>query len=86
MKDYLSSWSNLMIGSIYTFLLNSPMREYLRNDNRRYIVWSFKNGHLPANLDMDDYDAIQNSSYFFMRKTDKACSFELINRIARQRK
>lgn len=71
---------------VQTLLLNSPMKEFLRNDNRRYIVWSVKNGHIPANLDMEDYDAIQKSRRLFVRKTDKTCSWKLINRIAQQRK
>lgn len=71
---------------VQTLLLNSPMKEFLRNDNRRYIVWSVKNGHIPANLDMEDYDAIQKSRCLFVRKTDKTCSWKLINRIAQQRK
>lgn len=68
-----------------TTLLNSPLKRYIKNDNRRYIVWRVKNGHIPANLDMEDYDIIRNSNCLFMRKTDKNCSEKLVEMIIKQR-
>ncbi len=71
---------------IQTLLLNSPLKDSLKNNNLRYIVWRMKNGHIPANLDMDDYEDILRSKSLFMRKTDCVVSKGLVNKIAQYRK
>lgn len=70
---------------IQTLLLNSPLGDFLTNDNRRYILWKCKNGHIPANLDMEDYDDIVHSNCLFMRKTDQECSQKLVLEVSRLR-
>ena len=70
---------------VQTLLLNSPLKDSLKNNNMRYVVWRIKNGHIPANLDMDDYENILRSKSLFMRKTDKDVSEDLVNKIAQYR-
>lgn len=49
-------------------LLNSPFKNHIINDNRRYICWVTRNGSMPAILDETDYDAIIASTALFARK------------------
>ena len=71
---------------VQTLLLNSYLKPNLINNNLRYIVWRYKNGNCPANLDMDDFEEIMKSNCIFMRKVDKECSWDLVKRIAEIRK
>lgn len=70
---------------VQTLLLNSPLKCSLVNNNLRYIVWKYKNGHIPANLDMEDYNNVISSKKLFMRKTDQECSHRLILKVSKHR-
>ena len=64
-----------------TVLLNSPLRETLINDNRRYICWHTRNGSAPAILDASDFDSIITSKALFARKMAYPESQDLVDRI-----
>lgn len=51
-----------------TVILNSPFKEQAVNDNLRHIVWEFKNGNVPANLDETDFSDLKKSAHLFARR------------------
>lgn len=51
-----------------TIMVNSRFKDKLANDNARYILWEERNGNLPANLDISDYDNVMQSGKVFARK------------------
>lgn len=61
-----------------TVFMNSIFRDKVVSDNLRYTSWVFKNGSIPAVLDVDDYERIKDSNSFFCRKMDSELSRELI--------
>lgn len=69
-----------------TILSNSRFKDTIVPNNRRYTVWTYKNGSIPAILDLSDYDAIQRDDYLFCRKVDSKISFELIETIDSRKK
>jgi hypothetical protein len=56
----------LLIPSI---IMNSPFRDKIVNDNRRYIDWS-QGGANPKILTVEDFDSLMNSSKLLARKFD----------------
>ncbi len=64
-----------------TILLNSPMRDNIINNNKRFIIWEERNGNFPANLDCNDYDKIQKSDALFARKFEYPVSEALLSLI-----
>jgi len=63
-----------------TVLMNSKFKDTLNTDNKRYMLWKFKNGTDPAILDISDIRNIENSGDdFFMRKVNFKYSKELID-------
>jgi hypothetical protein len=53
---------------VQTILLNSEFKDYIVNDNLRYIDWLGGNGASPKVLDETDIENINKSSAFFARK------------------
>ena len=51
-----------------TVLMNSPLKEKIVNDDRRFIVWEFRDGSNPATLDERDIEKVCASQAYFMRK------------------
>lgn len=64
-----------------TVFMNSVFRDRVVCDNLRYTSWVFKNGSIPAVLDMDDYERIKGSDSFFCRKVDSEISKELVRKL-----
>lgn len=60
-----------------TLLLDSPFKDRIVNDNKRYILWEKRNGNIPAVLDMTDYEALKKSGKLFARKFTGTTSDEL---------
>ena len=54
---------------LHTVLLNSPIRDQIENDSKRYIDWS-SGPEYPRILRMEDYKKIFQSTGFFARKFD----------------
>ncbi|MFR9165490.1 MAG: beta-1,6-N-acetylglucosaminyltransferase [Dysgonomonas sp.] len=64
-----------------TILLNSPLKNSILNNNKRFIVWEERNGNYPANLDETDYEKIMQSDAFFARKFEYPVSERLLEKI-----
>lgn len=62
-----------------TVLLNSPLRDKIVNDDRRFIVWEFRDGSNPATLDNRDIEQVRSSPAYFMRKIAYPQSAGLVN-------
>lgn len=58
-------------------LMNSHLHKTVINDSLRYIDWSSRNGNFPANLNIDDWEAIKTSNALFARKFEFPVSQEL---------
>jgi hypothetical protein len=54
------------------------------NRKMNRVVWSFRNGNNPANLDESDFDQLKDSDYFFIRKVEYPLSQVLLDRIDRE--
>jgi hypothetical protein len=67
-----------------TVLLNSPYRDSIVNDDRRFIVWEFRDGNNPATLDERDYEAVMRSPAVFMRKIAYPESSGLVDAVDRE--
>jgi len=67
-----------------TVLMNSPFRDAIVNDDRRFIVWEFRDGNNPATLDERDYESVATSPAFFMRKVAYPQSEQLVEAIDRK--
>jgi hypothetical protein len=65
----------------HTIIMNSPFMVNVENNNLRYVDWKFRNGHIPANLDENDYETIINSDAFFARKFQYPISQKLVDRL-----
>lgn len=66
-----------------TVILNSPFAGRVVGNHMRYIDWRYRNGNMPANLDLTDLDRIINSSYLFARKIEFPVSGDLVERLKR---
>jgi hypothetical protein len=64
-----------------TVLLNSKFKDDIVNDDRRFIVWEFRDGKNPATLDERDYENVRVSPAFFMRKIEYPESAGLVYRL-----
>ena len=64
-----------------TIFMNSVFRDKVVCDNLRFTSWVFKNGSIPAVLDMDDYERMKGSNSFFCRKMDSELSKELLRKL-----
>lgn len=64
-----------------TVFMNSVFRDRVVCDNLRFTSWVFKNGSIPAVLDMDDYERMKASNSFFCRKVDSVLSKALIQKL-----
>ncbi|WPY97909.1 beta-1,6-N-acetylglucosaminyltransferase [Christiangramia sp. OXR-203] len=64
-----------------TILMNSPLKNTIRNNNLRYIDWKPRNGNNPAILDLTDLAKLQNSDAFFARKFELPISKELLTQL-----
>ncbi|SHG25394.1 beta-1,6-N-acetylglucosaminyltransferase [Dysgonomonas macrotermitis] len=64
-----------------TILMNSPLKDKIINNNMRFIVWENRNGNFPANLDLTDYNNIQNTEALFARKFEYPTSGQLLSLI-----
>lgn len=62
-----------------TILMNSNLKNKIRNTNLRYIDWNVKDA--PKFLNLDDYQAIRNSHTLFCRKVDSKISQGLLNKL-----
>jgi len=67
-----------------TVLLNSPLRDFIVNDHRRYICWEGRHGSLPAILDVSDFEKITHSNALFARKIAYPESSELVDLVDRK--
>lgn len=70
---------------LQTILLNSPFKDKIVNDNKRYIDWNNwkpRNGNIPANLDITDYDKLLDSDNLFARKIVGPYSIELKEKLS----
>jgi hypothetical protein len=65
-------------------LLNSPFKDTIINDPRRFIVWEHRHGSIPGILDESDLDAVLGSPAFFMRKIAYPESRRLVEQLDRQ--
>lgn len=66
-----------------TIIMNSIYAQDVINDNLRYIVWDYKNGNYPANLDSEDLVPIFLSNSFFARKIQFPYAFELFEQLVK---
>lgn len=64
-----------------TVIMNSEFSGKVINDNMRYIVWNYKNGNCPANLDIEDFVLAYASNKFFARKIEYPIALELIKQL-----
>ncbi|NTU53788.1 MAG: beta-1,6-N-acetylglucosaminyltransferase [Chlorobiaceae bacterium] len=64
-----------------TVLMNSPFKEKIVNDDRRFIVWEFRDGSNPANLDQRDVEQVLASPAYFMRKISYPESASLVDAV-----
>lgn len=85
--DFLIALKNVFIPEEFffqTIIMNSKYEKNVINHNLRYDDWSqFRNGHLPAILDITDYPLICQDEYFFARKIDYNISKDLLQKIGR---
>jgi hypothetical protein len=65
---------------IPTLIMNSPFREKVHNDNRRYIDWSL-GGANPKLLTIQDLDQLAHSGCFFARKFDIAKDSGILDKL-----
>lgn len=63
-----------------TILMNSKFKEYVVNDNYRYIDWSEKKPH-PKILKSDDFSSLKNSHNFFARKFDLNVDEDILDQL-----
>lgn len=68
-----------------TIVMNSPFKGTVVNDNLRYIVWEFRNGNIPANLDETDYNELINNKQLFARRFEYPVSENLVMRLIQQK-
>ena len=63
-----------------TILLNSEFKNFVVNDNLRYIDWNSGRGGYPAFLDASDFTGIVSSNKLFARKlqTEDICDLKLL--------
>lgn len=68
---------------IQTILMNSnsPFKNRISQNNLRFIIWEYRNGKTPADLDDRDYDAICRSDAFFARKFEFPVSSGLLHKL-----
>lgn len=64
-----------------TLILNSPFKNNVVNDHLRHILWEFKNGNVPGNLDESDYDSIISSTHLFARRFEYPVSEGLLYKL-----
>lgn len=69
-----------------TVIMHSPFRDQVVADNRRYTVWQWKHGTMPAILDDEDLAGIDASDALFARKIDSSVSLELVEILERRRR
>lgn len=70
--NYLKFFNNTICGDeifFQTILVNSKYKNFLVNDNKRYIDWS-EGKSSPKTLKIEDYVKIKNSDKLFARKFD----------------
>ena len=61
-----------------TIICNLIPRQFIINDNRRFIRWKPENGNIPANLGPEHFHLLIESTSFFARKMQKPYCEELI--------
>lgn len=64
-----------------TVIMNSPFAGRVVGNHMRYIDWQFRNGNIPANLDLSDLDKIIDSPYLFARKVMFPISTNLVEQL-----
>lgn len=62
-----------------TVLMNSKLKNYIINDNLRYVDWSVQ--HPPKILDISDYPKIKKANCLFCRKIEYPNSLELSRKL-----
>lgn len=67
---------------IHTILMNSPFSGKVCKKNLRFMIWEYRDGISPANLDERDYKAIMDSEALFARKFEYPVSEKLYQRLA----
>lgn len=60
-----------------TVIMNSPFAGRVVDNHMRYIDWRYRNGNMPANLDLSDFEKIAASPYWFARKIEYPVSTAL---------
>lgn len=68
---------------IPTIVMNSTFAKNVINDNIRYTIWEYRNGNIPANLDIRDLKPILISNNIFARKMEYPYASELIDQLQR---
>jgi len=58
-------------------LINSDLKQTVKNNNLRYIDWQSNRGGTPSYLDSTDFDKIISRDYLFARKFDDKSSEQL---------
>lgn len=73
-KEYIDFFKNTLIPDemfMQTLLANSPFKDDLVNDDKRYIVWDWEvNGTHPLTIKKEDFNTIINGNDHFARKFD----------------
>jgi hypothetical protein len=81
---YLKRFRHTLCSEEFFFqsiLLNSPLRQTIKNNNFRYIDWIPRNGNNPAVLDETDFQKIKQSAALFARKIDYPISEILMDKL-----
>lgn len=64
-----------------TVILNSPFAGNVVGNHMRYIDWRYRNGNIPANLDLSDFNKVINSFYLFARKVEFPISMSFVEHL-----
>jgi hypothetical protein len=81
--DYLKFFNNTICGDevfFQTILVDSKYRDFLVNDNKRYIDWS-EGKSSPKILKIEDYTKLENSDKLFARKFDTNIDKEILKKL-----
>jgi hypothetical protein len=65
---------------IQIIVLNSPFKNLVINDNKRYIEWDSGSSH-PRNLMLQDFEKLQQTNMLFARKFDTGTDAAIIEKI-----
>lgn len=61
-----------------TVIMNSTLKESVKNNSLRYIDWNARNGNNPSVLDSSDLSRLKNHDFIFARKFEYPVSKDLL--------